>query len=714
MAVAGSVLLRRTRTSTATAACARGIGRPAASTCSASRTTPGELILFAGDGLGAPAIRSRSRRRERLGAQPAGDRGPIRRTRAVHRRSRSRRAASTCATSRATTRDERSRDRAVGPVPERLVGAVVAGGTGDIEVTNEVGDLRVTGIVLAKTGGPGHRGRGRRRQARGAGSRRRDRARHLGADRVGRRADLRRRRRARAQHGRGRGRRRRDPRLARHERHGGGPGRFTATVEGGLDVARFDGSIGANRALRSFALSSPDAAPSTLELGGARGENDRSRRATARTRADAADGLRSGYADRVRRGRESERHGARGRIHARRGRKRWRIPPEATIAKPNGNLTLASTGGPVIIGDGDKLSVAGSLAISGSTVRVTDLSALDISVTSPDAQVFARAPGPVATAERRDDHRRRHRPRREHRGVQQRARPSWAAVPRRASRRRRARRRTPGALAVGDVAGGGLGRRHRERVARVRPRDPRGRSGPRDPGDSDRAGRAPARAAAVAGPRGTGRARVARGGRRVPRVRAARRTRRTPAGCAPDRAARLRLGARHRARGRGRARLPRAARRLPATRRRAARRSRTPPPTRGPRSAARPARPGASISPRSLAFSGRSGCSGSARATPRCAPTCSRRSRPRSDRPSSTPRGSAPRSTRARWACRSRLGSRRAGETRHFGHRAATIAATADPPRKDRPISLLRSRLCLCGGCSRSPCCCSARRPRAR
>jgi hypothetical protein len=73
------------------------------------------------------------------------------------------------------------------------------------------------------------------------------------------------------------------------------------------------------------------------------------------------------------------------------------ISPEATIAKANGNLTLESTGGSILIGDGEKLSVAGSLALSGDTVRFTDLSALDISVTSPDAQVFARAPAAVAT-----------------------------------------------------------------------------------------------------------------------------------------------------------------------------------------------------------------------------------------------------------------------------------------------------------------------------
>jgi filamentous hemagglutinin family protein len=72
------------------------------------------------------------------------------------------------------------------------------------------------------------------------------------------------------------------------------------------------------------------------------------------------------------------------------------VPRDATIGKSNGDLTLTSTG-PVTIGDGDKLSVAGSLAISGSTVRVTDLSALDISVTSPDIQIFARPAGAVDT-----------------------------------------------------------------------------------------------------------------------------------------------------------------------------------------------------------------------------------------------------------------------------------------------------------------------------
>jgi filamentous hemagglutinin family protein len=73
------------------------------------------------------------------------------------------------------------------------------------------------------------------------------------------------------------------------------------------------------------------------------------------------------------------------------------IPNEATIVKSNGNLTLSSAGGPVTIGDGDKVSVAGNLSIAGSTVRVTDLSAFEISVASPDAQIFARSPGTVAT-----------------------------------------------------------------------------------------------------------------------------------------------------------------------------------------------------------------------------------------------------------------------------------------------------------------------------
>jgi hypothetical protein len=73
------------------------------------------------------------------------------------------------------------------------------------------------------------------------------------------------------------------------------------------------------------------------------------------------------------------------------------IPAEATIAKADGSLTLSSSGGPVTIGDGDKLSVAGSLALSGTTVRFTDLSALDVSVTSPDTQIFARGPGAVTT-----------------------------------------------------------------------------------------------------------------------------------------------------------------------------------------------------------------------------------------------------------------------------------------------------------------------------
>jgi hypothetical protein len=110
------------------------------------------------------------------------------------------------------------------------------------------------------------------------------------------------------------------------------------------------------------------------------------------------------------------------------------------------------------------------------------------------------------------------------------------------------------------------------------------------------------------------------------------------------------------------------------------------------RSAPRPARRGGSISPTWLAFSGRSGCSGSARATPRCAAICSRRSLGRSGRPSSTPSGSAPRSTRARWGCRS---SGSASLSCDRGSKAASarlLSQPADPPRKDRPIPVSRSR----------------------
>jgi hypothetical protein len=71
------------------------------------------------------------------------------------------------------------------------------------------------------------------------------------------------------------------------------------------------------------------------------------------------------------------------------------VPIDASIAKPTGNLTLTSSGGSLILGDREKLSAGGSLALAGNTVRFTDLSALDIAVTSPDIQIFSRESGPV-------------------------------------------------------------------------------------------------------------------------------------------------------------------------------------------------------------------------------------------------------------------------------------------------------------------------------
>jgi filamentous hemagglutinin family protein len=71
-----------------------------------------------------------------------------------------------------------------------------------------------------------------------------------------------------------------------------------------------------------------------------------------------------------------------------------RIPAVATIGKTGGDLSLETTGA-LVIGDGDKLSSVGRLDIEAASVRVTDLSALDIAVDSPATQVFARAPGLV-------------------------------------------------------------------------------------------------------------------------------------------------------------------------------------------------------------------------------------------------------------------------------------------------------------------------------
>ena len=77
------------------------------------------------------------------------------------------------------------------------------------------------------------------------------------------------------------------------------------------------------------------------------------------------------------------------------------VPIDASIAKPTGNLTLTSREGSLILGDREKLSAGGSLALAGrNTVRFTDLSALDIAVTSPDIQIFSRESGPVVLPDR--------------------------------------------------------------------------------------------------------------------------------------------------------------------------------------------------------------------------------------------------------------------------------------------------------------------------
>jgi filamentous hemagglutinin family protein len=74
------------------------------------------------------------------------------------------------------------------------------------------------------------------------------------------------------------------------------------------------------------------------------------------------------------------------------------VPSDATIAKQNGSLTLSTTGA-LTIGDGDKLSAAGTLTLSGNSVRFTDLSALAIDVNSTTSpQIFAREPGSVLLA----------------------------------------------------------------------------------------------------------------------------------------------------------------------------------------------------------------------------------------------------------------------------------------------------------------------------
>jgi len=71
------------------------------------------------------------------------------------------------------------------------------------------------------------------------------------------------------------------------------------------------------------------------------------------------------------------------------------VPSTATISKAAGDLRLESVGGAVNIGENEKLTVAGRVDLLGSTVEVGDVSALDLSVTSPDARVRARPAGIV-------------------------------------------------------------------------------------------------------------------------------------------------------------------------------------------------------------------------------------------------------------------------------------------------------------------------------
>ena len=70
------------------------------------------------------------------------------------------------------------------------------------------------------------------------------------------------------------------------------------------------------------------------------------------------------------------------------------VPTVATIGKTGGDLSLETTGA-LSIGDGDKLSSVGRLDLEGASVRVTDLSALEIAIDSPDTEIFARDPGLV-------------------------------------------------------------------------------------------------------------------------------------------------------------------------------------------------------------------------------------------------------------------------------------------------------------------------------
>jgi len=70
------------------------------------------------------------------------------------------------------------------------------------------------------------------------------------------------------------------------------------------------------------------------------------------------------------------------------------VAPSATIGRLSDGLHLETTGD-LLLGDGQKLSVPGSLTLVGDLVRVTDLSALDLGVQANTFEVFARGEGAV-------------------------------------------------------------------------------------------------------------------------------------------------------------------------------------------------------------------------------------------------------------------------------------------------------------------------------
>ncbi len=196
------------------------------------------------------------------------------------------------------------------------------------------------------------------------------------------------------------------------------PVSFTAALDDGTTFAVQDG-VGAQRALSSFTLSSTlvgtDDGPLGLDAPSVTTASAQTYRSdlslaqnttlsaggTVEFGADVTSpsaGLTVNTPDRILFSAAGDQSVATAGVLALNPNGRTAIPLEATIAKPTGNLSLSSTSGSLIIGDREKLSVAGSLALAGNTVRFTDLSALAISVTSPDAQIFARTPGTVATA----------------------------------------------------------------------------------------------------------------------------------------------------------------------------------------------------------------------------------------------------------------------------------------------------------------------------